>query len=324
MKRRRRATGRLCRLKTILPGLTAAWIAAALPGGTAIAQRCDGLEIAVARERLCLKPGGAQVFKDCPHCPEMVVVPAGRFTMGSPAEEERAGPPEIQLPVTIAKPFAVGRFAVTRDEFAAFVEATRRRIEDGCFVVTGDALRRDRERSWRSPGFVQDGNHPAVCVSWNDAKAYAAWLSSTTGKVYRLLTETEREYVTRAGSATPFWWGGTISTDQANYNGTVPYGGIASGVWRKATVAVDSFAANPWGLFHVHGNVWEWAEDCWNKENAGNPGNGTARTSGDCGLRVLRGASWGNFPHTLRSARRGMEPPGNRLNTVGFRVARTL
>ena len=131
-----------------------------------------------------------------------------------------------------------------------------------------------------------------VCVNWNDAKAYVAWLSKTTGKTYRLLSEAEREYVARAGTTTPFWWGATISTSQANYDGNYTYAGGSKGEWRKATVAVDSFAANPWGLYNVHGNVWEWTEDCWNEKNAGNPGNGSARTNGDCGCRVLRGGSW--------------------------------
>ena len=100
-------------------------------------------------------------------------------------------------------------------------------------------------------------------------------MSALTGKTYRLLSEAEREYVTRVGSTGPFWWGAAISTDQANYNGTIAYAGGVNGEWRKATVPVDSFSANPWGLYHVHGNVWEWTEDCWNEKNAGNPG--TAR-----------------------------------------------
>ncbi len=265
-----------------------------------------------------------QPFKDCADCPEMVVVPAGRFTMGSPAEELRAGPQEPQLPVVIGAPFAAGRFAVTRDEFAVFVSATRRRMEDGCYVLADGTIRREAERSWRAPGFEQAGRHPVVCVSWSDATAYAAWLASRTGKRYRLLTETEREYVTRAGSVSPFWWGTTISTAQANYDGSVRYGEGPAGESRKATLPVDSFTANPWGLHNVHGNVWEWTMDCWNPTNAGNPGDGSARTTGDCSLRVMRGGGWGNYPHTLRSARRGSEVGRNRQNTIGFRVARDL
>jgi formylglycine-generating enzyme required for sulfatase activity len=163
-----------------------------------------------------------------------------------------------------------------------------------------------------------------VCVNWNDAKAYVAWLTTSTGKRYRLLAEAEREYITRAGSTTPFWWGTTISTDQANYNGNVTYGGGVKGERRKMPLPVDSFLPNPWGLYNVHGNVWDWTEDCWNSANAGNPGDGSARATGDCSLRVLRGASWNNYPHTLRSARREKEPANVRDNRAGFRVARTL
>ncbi|MGH6642151.1 MAG: formylglycine-generating enzyme family protein, partial [Bradyrhizobium sp.] len=183
---------------------------------------------------------------------------------------------------------------------------------------------RGMDRDWANPGFKQHDRHPVVCVNWNDATAYAAWLSSLTGKNYRLLSEAEREYVTRAGSMTPFWWGKTISTDHANYNGNVTYAGGAEGEWRKATLPVDSFLANPWGLYNVHGNVWEWTGDCWNDVNADNPGDGTARFTGDCSLRVLRGASFNNYPHTLRSARREREPLVSRIDAIGFRVARPL
>lgn len=270
--------------------------------------------------------GGAagQPFRDCPRCPEMVAVPTGTITIGSPENEERAGPREDQVAVTISRPFAVGRFAATRDEFAAFVSATGHKPGRGCYALAGDDLKRQPEGSWLSPGFAQDGRHPVVCFAWHDAKAYVAWLTARTGKAYRLLSEAEREYVTRAGTTTPFWWGATISTDRANYNGTVPYGDVASGEWRMATVPVDSFAAPPWGFHGVHGNAWDWTEDCWNATNAGNPGDGTARLTRDYSLRVIRGASWNNFPHTLRSARRGREPTGSRMNGLGFRVAREL
>jgi formylglycine-generating enzyme required for sulfatase activity len=152
-----------------------------------------------------------------------------------------------------------------------------------------------------------------------------AWLSNATGKTYRLLSEAEREYVARAGTTTPFWWGARITPAQANYDGTAePYkGGGSKGEWRKATVPVDAFTANPWGLYNVHGNVWEWVEDCWNSKNHGNPGDGSARTSGNCDSHLRRGGSWGDFPRFLRSAVRAADRPGYR-GSVGFRVARTL
>lgn len=313
----------------VLVRLAVAWMTSlALLHPLAAQQHCDGVELEIGLDgRRCLKPGAAESFKDCADCPEMVVVPSGTFTIGSPLDEERhpgSIEREDQVPIVIAEPFAVGRFSVTRGEFAAFVAATNYRPEGGCFVLTGSTYKRNQERSWRSPGFAQNGRHPVVCVSWDDTKSYVAWLSSVTGKSYRLLSEAEREYVTRAGSTTPFWWGTDVSTDRANYDGNIGYGAGPKGVWRGATVPVDSFAPNPWGLYNVHGNVWEWTEDCWNRENAGNPGDGRARTHGDCSLRVLRGASWNNYPHTIRSARRYMAPVGNRLDNIGFRVARVL
>jgi formylglycine-generating enzyme required for sulfatase activity len=294
-----------------------------IAGSAAAAPRCDGVNVEVGvGEQRCLKAGAGESFKDCPDCPEMVVVPAGSYTMGAPPDEEVATGREDQVRVAIAKPFAVGRFAVTRGEFAAFVAATGHKTDGGCYRLSEP--KREADRNWDTPGFTQHDRHPVVCVNWNDASAYAAWLSSLTGKNYRLPSEAEREYVTRAGSVTPFWWGRIISTDQANYNGNITYAGGAKGEWRKATVPVDSFTANLWGLYNVHGNVWEWTEDCWNERNVGNPGDGTARSTGDCSLRVLRGASFNNAPHTLRSARRERDLLDNRVDTFGFRLARPL
>jgi formylglycine-generating enzyme required for sulfatase activity len=295
--------------------------------GIAASQSCEGLDVEIgAGERRCLKPGAGQPFKDCSDCPEMVVVPAGSFTMGSPPAEEIAveREREVQVPVTIVRPFAVGRFAVTRGEFAAFVSATGHQPACDCYRLNGTRWKREAGTDWLSPGFEQSDRHPAVCISWNDAQSYVAWISSTTGKSYRLLSEAEREYVTRAGSVTPFWWGAVISTDQANYGGNIIYGAGVKGEWRSGTVAVDSFAANPWGLYNVHGNVWDWMADCWNETNAGNPGDGTARSAGDCSLRLQRGGSWNNAPHSLRSGRRERNPSDFRSGIIGFRVARTL
>ena len=188
----------------------------------------------------------------------MVVVPAGSFTMGSPPAEEVAieREREDEVRVAIAEPFAVGRFAVTRGEFAAFVAATGHKIDGDCYRLAGTRSQREAGADWRSPGFAPNDRHPVVCVSWHDARAYAAWLSALTERSYRLLSESEREYVTRAGSTTPFWWGAGISTDLANYDGTIAYGSGAQGERRNGTVPVDSFSANGWGLYNVHGNVW--------------------------------------------------------------------
>jgi formylglycine-generating enzyme required for sulfatase activity len=260
--------------------------------------------LTVAEERV-LKPKGS--FKECDKCPEIVVVPAGSFTMGAPAGEAKHDDDEgPQHQVTFARHFAVGRFAVTFDEW------------DACIADGGCNGYRPNDQSWGR------GRQPVISVSWDDAKAYMAWLSRKTGKTYRLLSEAEREYVTRAGTTTPFWWGSSISTQQANYDGNFVYNKGAKGKPRNRTMPVDSFQPNPWGLYNVHGNVWEWTEDCWNGSYRGAPPDGSAWTSGDCNRRVVRGGSWDDDPQDLRAADRGWSPPVKRHIGIGFRVGRTL
>lgn len=283
------------------------------------------------------KPGAgkSEWFKDHEYGPEMVVVPAGSFMMGSPAtEKDRDGDEGPQHKVSIAQPFAVGRHAVTRGQFAAFVNNTDHKTDGGADVWKDDKWEHDPKGdwehdpkgSWRNPGFAQDDSHPVVCVNWDDGNAYAAWLSDQTGKAYRLPTEAEREYVARAGTTTPFWWGDTITTDQANYNGEYTYGPRGKkGQCRKATVPVGSFAANPWGLYQVHGNVWEWVEDVWHGDYNRAPSDGSAwLQGGDTGRRVARGGSWFVNPQYLRAAYRVGDTTDDRFSGLGFRLARTL
>jgi formylglycine-generating enzyme required for sulfatase activity len=266
-----------------------------------------------------------KTFKDCVECPVMIVVPAGQFMMGTPeGEPKRVKEHEAQVRVSIIKPFAVGVFAVTRGEFAAFASATRHKADSGCYTRTGAEWKEQPHRSWRSPGFAQDDRHPVTCINWNDAKAYVSWLSSKTGKTYRLLSEAEREYVTRAGTTTPFWWGSSLSANQANYKATDTYGEGTKGQWRQRTVRVDSFRANAWGLYNVHGNAWDWTEDCWSDKNTDNPRDGSARTTGDCNNRVVRGGAWAYSPDHLRAGFRYWNQPHNRNSGQSFRVARTL
>lgn len=134
----------------------------------------------------------------------------------------------------------------------------------------------------------------------------------------------EREYASRAGKKMPFWWGASISTSQANYDGNYTYAGSAKGEYRQKTLPVKSFQANPWGLYQVHGNVYEWVEDCWEDSYHGAPDDGSARTIGNCGVRVLRGGSWGNYPRGLRAACRNRNGTTDRYSNDGFRLARTL
>jgi formylglycine-generating enzyme required for sulfatase activity len=256
------------------------------------------------RER-ALKPKDS--FKECDKCPEMVVVPAGSFTMGSPDSEQGHGAMEIpQHKVTIAKLFAIGRFTVTFDEW------------DACVADGGCNGYRPSDQGWGR------GRRPVINVSWDDSKTYVAWLSRKTGKTYRLLSEAEREYVTRAGTTTPFWWGGSISTSQANYNGNFTYAGGAIGEYRQSTVLVNSFEPNPWGFYQVHGNVWDWVDDCYDGSYAGAPSDGSAWISGDCSRHVVRGGSWHSTPQLLRSADRTSLSTEVRSSGLGFRVGRTF
>jgi formylglycine-generating enzyme required for sulfatase activity len=262
--------------------------------------------VLLSREReRALKPKDA--FKECNACPEMIVVSAGSFTMGSPEGEPGHRSNESpQRVVTFSRQFAVGRFAVTFDEW------------DACVADGGCNGYKPSDRGWGR------GLRPVIDVTWDDAKAYTAWLSRKTGKTYRLLSEAEREYVTRAGKATPFWWGSSISSSQANYDGNNTYAGGAKGEFRMKTLPVNMFQPNPWGFYQVHGNVWEWVQDCWQENYGGAPLDGSARTSGDCDLRVIRGGSWNITPQSLRAANRGRAPIGYRSNLNGFRVGRTL
>ncbi|HLK80651.1 MAG TPA: formylglycine-generating enzyme family protein [Xanthobacteraceae bacterium] len=237
----------------------------------------------------------------------MVVAPKGSFIMGPPDSElNRARYEGPQHRVTFARPFAVGRFAVTFEEWDACVS------DGGCRGYSPN------EESWGRD------RRPAINVSWNDANAYVAWLSVKTGKSYRLLSEAEREYAARAGTRTAFRWGRAISPRQANYNGAYIYGDPPIGEYRQRAVAVDSFRSNRWGFFQVHGNVWEWTQDCWHANYVGAPADGSAWESGRRDYRIVRGGSWATYPGDLRSAVRGRFAADFRSDSLGFRVARTL
>ena len=264
-------------------------------------------------------------FRECAKCPEMVVVPGGEYVMGSPDDEsERTNIEGPQHRVKIARRFAVGKLKVTRDEYEAFMNETSYSGGDKCFTLEDGKAEERSGRSFRNPGFDQDGKHPVVCINWDDAKAYVAWLSKKTGKLYRLLSESEWEYVARAGTKTPFWWGSSISTDQANYDGNSSYGGGSKGQYRQKTVPADVFEANPWGLFQVHGNAFEWVEDCWNETYQYAPSDDWVRLAGNCGRHVRRGGAWNIGAKMLRSAYRDQRPALTRGSNMGIRVARTL
>jgi formylglycine-generating enzyme required for sulfatase activity len=262
-------------------------------------------ELASSKRERMLEP--KETFTDCNNCPEMVVMPAGKFIMGSPDGEQGHNPDESpRHSVTFALQFAVGRFAVTFDEWDACV------AEDGCNGY------KPADHGWGR------GRRPVTNVSWDDAKAYVAWLSKKTGKPYRLLSEAEREYVTRAGTTSAFWWGSSMSTSQANYDGDFTYGDGTTGEYRGKTEVVESFSPNPWGLYQVHGNSYDWVEDCYHDSYRGAPSDGSTWISEDCSFRVARGGSWIDDPRSLRSAYKLRLATATRFRNLGFRVGMTL
>jgi formylglycine-generating enzyme required for sulfatase activity len=282
------------------PARSAALSVAVMPGPP-----CDGAEAAVAVEQRCLRHKDS--FKDCPECPEMVVIPAGEVMMGSPSHEEgRASNEGPQHRVTIEKRFAASKFETTFEEWEA------------C-LLAGACKHAPNDQGWGK------GRRPVIDVSWADAKEYVAWLSKKTSLRYRLLTEAEWEYAARAGTTTAFSIGETITSDDANFDGSHTHGGGGKDQYRKNTVEVGSFRSNAFGLYDMHGNVWEWVEDCWHTDYNGGPGNGSAWTD-RCNerTRVLRGGSWIDTPRILRSAYRSRNMPVYRGGSVGLRVARTL
>jgi formylglycine-generating enzyme required for sulfatase activity len=254
--------------------------------------------------------------------PDLVLIPTGRFQMGSPEHERKkameAGSQqswvERETPqhwVGIEKPIAMGRFPVTVGQWRAYVAAT--------------GWQAGVEFNWADPGYRQADDHPVVGVSWHDAVAYCAWLSAMTGQRYRLPSEAEWEYACRAGTRTAFSFGDSISTDLANYDGTASYNDSPKGVYRKGTTPVDEFAPNQWGLFDMHGNVWEWVQDVVHDNYEGAPNTGRAwEDGGDGARRVLRGGSWLYNPRYLRSALRNGFSAARSNGIIGFRIAREL
>ena len=261
-------------------------------------------------------------FQDCPECPEMVVVPAGKFLMGSPDDEEGRWEDEgPQHQVTISKPFAVGKYEVTLGQFKEFINETRYKVRGMCEIYESGGWDLRADLNWKNPGFEQTDDHPVVCVAWDDAKAYVKWLSEETGKKYRLLSEAEWEYVARASRTTAYHFGAAIFQEQANYNEI-----------NNGTVEVGQYRPNEFQLYDIHGNVAEWVEDCWHDDYRGAPSNGSAWSEGcdstedlaGVNTRILRGGAWADSEVDLRSAIRFSTAAWFRHNIIGFRIVRDL
>jgi len=252
------------------------------------------------------------VFEDCDDCPKMVVVPAGSFMMGGSGRDPFMSPAEQpRHRVAIPKAFAVGRYEITVDQYETFVRSTGHDIGSSCWVHRNGKWLNQTGLTFRTVNSIRVANPPASCISWADARAYVRWLGKRTGKAYRLLSEAEWEYAARAKTDTLYWFGDRISTTLANYGGA-------------NARPVDSYRPNGFGLHNVHGNVWEWVEDCWNKSYAGAPEDGSARTDGNCTMRVFRGGAWYSKQVLLRSATRGRQKARIRMAGLGFRVAREV
>ena len=274
-------------------------------------------------------PQPGSTIRDCPTCPVLTVLPTGRFEQGSAAENGSAFEKPAHW-VMIAHPIAISTNAVTVDQFREFVAATGRDLQ-GCDTYDG-AWRHRAESSWENPGFAQTGTHPVTCTSWNDAIAYAAWLSAKTGQRYRLPSASEWEYAARAGGAAVQPWsadGGDAcaSANVADQSASHRYPGWAVFACNDGyvqTSPVGSFKANSFGLNDMLGNVFQWTEDCWNADYKGAPIDGAARKDGDCAERELRGGSWFSSPSFVRANYRNHFGVDYRTSSVGIRLARDI
>jgi formylglycine-generating enzyme required for sulfatase activity len=278
----------------------------------------------------------ASVFQDCAECPQMVAVPAGTFRMGTPeGEAGRDGNEGPQHDVTV-RSFAIARSHVTRGQFAAFVRATGYATSGGCYDFRSNGQWQvNPQRNWRSPGFAQTDQHPVVCVSWNDAQAYVRWLSSRTGRAYRLPSEAEYEYAARAGTTTARFWGDGMAEACRYANVSDLSAAEALRLARTPdtihmcrdghvyTAPVASFQPNRFGLYDVLGNAWQWVLDCYNETYAGAPADGSAWTTGACDNHVMRGGSWDYHPRYLRAGSRAGFDIDDRYPNAGIRVAMT-
>lgn len=275
----------------------------------------------------------AKTFRDCSTCPRMVVVPAGKFVMGSPADEngrEDDEGPEHQ--VNIAS-FALSATEITRAQFLRFAKKTKYKAGDTCWTMEEGGVK-ERQGDWRSLNYSQAVNSPIGCINWHDASAYANWMSKVTGKRYRLPTEAEWEYAARGKTSTARYWGndpnaGCAYANVADQTAQKIIRGASSWSVHKCidgfvfTSPVGSFKPNAFGLYDMLGNVWEWTADSYHDSYVSAPADGRAWL-GDNEMRVLRGGSWNNGPRNVRPAVRNSYEPERRFSFFGIRLARSI
>ena len=293
----------------------------------------------------------APASRDCEVCPEMVRIPSGEFTMGAEiAEPRRLGLPEFwatrEQPahrVRIPRAFAIGKYEVTRAQFAAFANETGYAPAPGCWHFVGTEWLFDETRSWLDPKIDQSEDHPVTCINWHDASAYVEWLRRKTGKAYRLASEAEWEYVARGGTTTAYWWGDDVgdicryvnlgdldAQEKFGWDRThIKYATL--GDWKgqpchdgyPTMAPVHATAANPFGVNGLLGNANEWVADCWNDDYRSATSSSAARMTGaDCGLHVMRGQGWTANASSTRPAFRLKMNATDRRFTFGFRVVR--
>lgn len=280
------------------------------------------------------RPAHGEILKDCPDCPEMIVVPAGQFMMGSP---DSGAPPadadeRPHHAVAIAVPYAISRTEITRGQFRRFVVATGYVGGTACIVWNGKSDVLEEGRSWDDAGFAQTDAHPAVCISWDDARAYANWLSEKTRRRYRLPSEAEWEYAARGGTSSDYFWGDSVDAgcgfaNAADQTARDVYPGWPVMNCRDGfvhTAPVASFRPNGFGIYDTAGNVWEWVEDCDHDSYVGAPADGAAWGGNPGCRRIFRGASWHYFATSMRSANRHRDLPTVRYFSIGFRVVLDL
>lgn len=282
---------------------------------------------------MAVMAGGAAAaqtpLRDCADCPELVALPAGTFEMGdlNPPAVTPAWRGEMrydrtwELPahkVTLAKPFAIGKYEIKKREYALFVAATGIEPEPGCLGRDNGKPGFHATHTWRNPGFAQTDDDPVVCVNRADAARYMEWLSQKTGHRYRFPTEAEWEYAVRAGTRTEYPWGEDAGTGQANCKN-------CGTRWDdRSTSPAGSLPPNGWGLYDMAGNVWEPTADCFHIGYGGAPSDGSAWDDAACAVRVLRGGSWYDIGALMRSPLRGRGNPANRIGDLGFRVVREM
>ena len=316
----------------------AAWATFVLIGGVALALAA-GLVRGWSVDRAGRVSEGQQqrtTFRHCADCPEMIALSSGEFLMGSGVDERGRlndeGTPRL---VRIAKPFALGRFEVTIEQFEAFLKDTGLPVDNTCRVLNGSqgsvALMSEPVTSFRAPSHPVTLSHPVGCIGWHEAQAYVAWLRRKTGKPYRLPSEAEWEYAARAGTRTAYSFGAdpVQLCDYARFadlDSTFTWrNGCRSGVSARGPLPDGSLKANAWGLFDVHGKVWEWTEDCWSVKSDEMPTDGSPFVRpGKCDVGVLRGGSWVTGSTPVPSAMRMPKPVHNSNENVGFRVAHSL